>query len=261
MKSLSKYLLALVLLLSCANLFAENKKNKDLLDPPIEEIVIPLGFEQFYAPEIYLNVEGTMRSLLNYPETVFAGNLGCTAVLEHWEIAALACLEKNMFDFSTSCIFVPVITDSMDLGVNVILHTETEYKTYLDIDLLLGGYFAVTDSSHFIFDASIFYFQKHTHIFNIIKNRPWITTNDLALDLDFRFPINDYFTLGFEISSFNKTKFNSFLTPFYTFYVNYDMFENLTLNFNTQINYIDMFTLSGNLTNISLSAGVDWRLK
>lgn len=243
MKSLSKLLLTLTTLFFATNLFAQTEN------------------ELQNKTEFYLSAEACIHSLVNYPENVFCGNVGCTADFEQFEICALTCFEKNLFDFSASCLYVPLITNIIDLGANVIVHTETEYKTYVDIDILLGGYAALSPSPHFILDLSLFYFQKYTHIYVTENKRPWFMLNNFAFDLDFRFPVNDFFNLGLEIASFNKTKFNSFFTPFITLYVNYDMFKNITLNFSTQLNYIDMFTLSGNLANICVACGIDWRLK
>lgn len=259
-KSLSFIFIIFAVLFSSGFLYAQEKAPFAEIEE-INEIVIPVGPEQFSNQEVYLTAEVCMRSYLNYPETNVWGNIGCTADLEQWELTGLICAEKNMLDFSVDALFVPIVTKNIDLGLHSILHTEIEFGTYVDVDFLFGGYIAHQYSPKVLFDGSVFYLMKTSHIFLLLKNRPWIVLNNLAVDLDFRFLCTPEFLCGFEISSFNKTKYNSFITPFYTLYIKFNVSKNIALNFNTQVNYIDMFTLSGNVNNITISTGVEWRVK
>lgn len=213
------------------------------------------------TPEIFLNAEYGIKSFINYNDVDLLGNIGCTADLNRWEFTALLCAEENMLDYSTSVLFLPLVTNTIDLGIHTLFHGELEFNTYLDLDMLLGLYFSAQAGSHFIFTSSFYYFRKSSLIFQISKNTPFLNSNTMAVELDFKCPLTPESAVGFTISSFNKTKYNSFITPFYTLYSSYDITDKITVNLALQINYIDMFTLSGNINHITVSSGIDWRLK
>lgn len=215
----------------------------------------------FQFPAIYLNSELSVKKYHAESKVNILGNLGVSFDFNQLEVSTLILGEKNIYDTNTSIIYTPLSKDKFDVGLHTIFHTETELKTYLDLDFLLGGFFSIHGAEHFIFEFSSFYMLKTTQVFYIKENCPWFITNSMAASLNFICPINDLWTVGFEFSSYNKTKFNLFITPFFTLYGSYNISENLKLHCDFQVNYIDMFTLSANINNIVFSAGADWRLR
>lgn len=238
-----KFLAVILAIFSSALIFAQNSTSAD-------------GDLQ-----IYLNANLSVKKYIHIPQTALQGNIGCSLYLPDWKMTELISAEKNMLDSFSSVMYLPLSTNMFSLGLHSILHTETEFQTYQDFDFLTGAYFSFHGAKHFIFEASAFYMLKATQIFYIKENFPWLFTNSLAAKLNFLCPINDLFSAGFEFSSYNETKFNSFITPFFTLYGNYNITDDIKLHCAIQANYIDMFTLSANLNNITFTAGADWRLK
>lgn len=213
------------------------------------------------TPEIYLNSEVALKDYFSYPKTSMLANVGCTINFDRWKISQLFLLDDNMYDYSSSVLFLPIITKDLNFGFNTITHFEFEKEYYFDIDFLLGLYCSIQTGKHLIITSSFYYLRKSSLIFNISPDNNFLITNTMAVTLAFNVPINDKTTAGFEISSFSKSKYNSFITPFYSIYGNYNVTDNIAIKSSVQISYIDMFTLSANINHLLYSIGLDWRIK
>ncbi len=200
----------------------------------------------------------TTSNSLQLNNLQFKQNFTATAESEIWTGKITLCNDSDNFDYSLQAAYFPLCTSTCDLGLSTIYHSEIKPKKYTDFDTLLGPQISCQFSDTFFYEASVYFFLKYTHFNSKTLQISNIFTKTLALNMDFYFMPSEDFSLGFKISSFNDYKYNCFFTPFWTFYTTLQLTNQLDFHVELEAAYVDMFTLSANLSQISFSSYLQW---
>lgn len=220
------------------------------------------GLEFDYVPnnfQYFAEVDATINCSSQFNSADFLSSVSFGADTSVLKSKFSLCAGHDDFDITLNAVYAPFFTDyNFNLGINSYFHTEFCFKTYTDLDLLFGLYFSKQFTKLFYFESSVFYMHKGSQIKAIKKDIPWLNTNTMAVQLDFDFTINDDINCGFILSSFDRYKFTSFISPYWTLYGNYNINDSLSAGMEVEFSYIDQFTISGNLHSVGFTSYLVW---
>lgn len=113
--------------------------------------------------------------------------------------------------------------------------------------------------SLYTLEVSFDYMLKLRRLFVLSRNHHPLINSTIAFSIKNTFNINEDIKLYFEAASFEKFRYMMFCAPSFIFGGHYLLNQNLTLEFETAIHYIDFFTLSAHYADSDIRLGVKYK--
>lgn len=147
----------------------------------------------------------------------------------------------------------------LDGGIRLINHCTFCPDIYSEYDLLPGLFLKLTPADWFTFSLSYLYQLKSSKVYALEGAYGNIISNDMGFDLNAAFHITNQLETTLSFSSFSFFKYYLFLSPVSSFSISYEVLPDLLIALTEQVQYIDFFTLSANLDELSTSLSLSWR--
>lgn len=144
-------------------------------------------------------------------------------------------------------------------GVRLINHYTASYDIYSEYDLLPGLYLTLTPSDWATFEFTYLYQYKTSRIFALENARDNLISTGIGFEHSMTFRPLDQLSLTLSHGSFSLFKYYLFLSPVVSLNATYEVIPDLFIGLTEQFQYIDFFTLSANLHEMSTCLSLSWR--
>lgn len=163
-------------------------------------------------------------------------------------------MDKNEIDISNQIIYAPSINNRWQAGLKFISHEDIHKDDFLEQDLLIGPYASFSPNESLSFEAEILYMKKLTWIYQIVPDMGILSSDSLALRGNINYSPLKWLTVRAEMASYTSHSYPIFCAPNFLLGFDFKITYFFTAGFSMDAQYIDMFTLSGNLSNIGISS-------
>lgn len=183
------------------------------------------------------------------PQTTLL-DMSLTADMDQLKLMAGGQFQLSIMDFTTSAIYAPTFFNHFNFGGKTVLHFKYYHDLFFENDFLSGLYFRYFTGKRFSVAADFMYHHKAAHIFEIKNDVFWLCNQNVAFKVDFDYVPVSRLLINFSIASYSDYRYMDFLAPDFKFLAEYKINKVLSAGFYTEIQYIDMFTLSSNLNTV-----------
>ncbi len=156
--------------------------------------------------------------------------------------------------------FLPEITQRLSFGPAMTVHYQNYYRYFSEFDFLAGMVFRHDTRHHFSTRLSVMYLRKGAKIKIDDGRLPWLYNNNMAMGFSVEVRPCSIITLNLDLASYSYYRYMLFLAPDISLKISLRATENFSVGIQSEIQYVDMFTLSANFNWIGLRTFVNVEL-
>jgi len=165
-------------------------------------------------------------------------------------------LQGEKLDFSTGVQYMPLFLNNFRLGIGFNYHFYRYFNVFSENDILLSLKFKWCRTDFFNLDFACGFLFKFSDIDLMHSYKPSLNTSSYFLELSLRWQLTPKLDLYWSAKSIDYFDYPLFGTPFLKTGIDYQFEENLKLNFDFTMKFVDMITSAVYLSECILRTGV-----